>query len=61
MLSNYANRYWKMKRFDWLDQINIIALPVNIAFSLVVGNYAEAVAWTVALIWFLGYLFKNES
>jgi hypothetical protein len=49
-------------RFDWLFWINVIALPLNILISVVAGDYLEAVAWFVALVWFVGYIhIKNNS
>lgn len=50
-----------MKSLDWLTWVTIITLPLNIVFSFGLGNYSEVVAWTVALIWFLGYQSKKES
>jgi len=49
-------------RYDWVFWINVIALPLNVLFSVVQGDYREAVAWFVALVWFVIYIrIKNNS
>jgi len=42
--------------------INIISLPINLLLAVALGKYETAIAWFVALTWFLIYTnLKNNS